>query len=400
MMPSAWSLAALAPLAVWLYLTCFRGGFWRADVRLGQHLAEPAAWPDVVIVVPARDEAETIAETVGSLLRQDYPGAFSVIVADDQSSDDTGGIARAAAADLGGAGRLAVVRCGALPEGWAGKVWAMATGARAAQARHPDARLLLFTDADIRHPPSGLRRLVAKAEAERLDLASLMVLLARRGAWQRLLIPAFVYFFQKLYPFPWVNDPARSIAAAAGGCMLVRTETLRRAGGLAAIRSAVIDDCTLARLISRHGGRLWLGLSEEVRSLRPYDGLGGVWGMVVRSAYSQLGYSPWVLAGTVAGMLVAYPSAPLVALSWPWHGDGLALALGLCAWALMALTFRPTLMIYGEHVSLAPLLPLAGLLYSLMTIDSSYRHWRGRGAAWKGRTGLSGSRLKQLERRR
>jgi len=399
-MAASWSIIAVLPLALWLYLTCFRGGFWRAAERLGDDPAEPAAWPEVVAIVPARDEADTIGEAVGSLLRQDYPGRFSIIVVDDQSEDGTAAVARATAAAADAAHSLTVVRSAPLPEGWTGKVWAMATGVRLADERHAGARLLLFTDADIAHPPAGLRRLVAKAEAEQLDLISLMALLAKQGAWQALLIPAFVFFFQKLYPFPWVNDPSRRTAAAAGGCMLVRAKTLQCAGGLATIRAAVIDDCALARLIADGGGRLWLGLGLETRGLRPYDGLGGVWRMVARSAYSQLGYSPWALAGTVAGMAVAYLLAPLLVLGWPWHDDAVALTLALAAWGLMALSFRSTLALYGKGPQMAPLLPLAGLLYTLMTIDSAYRHARGRGAAWKGRVGVGHRRSKRLEHRR
>ena len=376
----AWTLCGILPLAVWLYLVLARGGFWRLR-EFPRPAPAPANWPEVVAIVPARDEADTIGAAVQSLLGQDYPGRFAVVLADDRSGDGTAGIARAAAA---GDERLHIVRTGDLPPGWSGKVRAMATAVELAARQHPDAAFLLFTDADIHHPPDGLRRLVAMAEARRLDMVSLMVLLAREGAWQALLIPAFVFFFRKLYPFSWVNGGR--LAAAAGGCMLVRAGALVRAGGLATIRNAVIDDCALARVIAG-GGRLWLGMTGEWRSLRPYDGFAGVWRMVARSAYTQLRYSLPLLAGTVVGMIVTYVAPPLAVLAWPWHGDALAGLAGLTAWLLMAGAFRPMLVFYGVSPYLAPLLPLAGIVYTAITVDSARRHWQGRGAAWKGRVG-------------
>ena len=378
-MSVTWTLAGVLPLAIWLYLLAFRGGFWRLTEFL-EEAPPPAAWPEVVAIVPARDEVGTIAETVSALLAQDYPGRFSVVLADDQSRDGTAEAARAAAA---GDERLTIVRTGDLPPDWTGKVRAMATAVAESARRHPQAEFLLFTDADIHHPPDGLRRLVAKAEAERLDLTSLMVLLAREGGWQVLLIPAFVFFFRKLYPFAWVNRGRA--AAAAGGCMLVRAGTLRRAGGLEAIRDEVIDDCALARAIRNAGGRLWLGLTREWRSLRPYDGLGGVWRMVARSAYTQLDHSALALVGTVLAMALTYLAAPVTVLAWPWHGEAMAGLAGLAAWILSATAFRPMLSFYGAGAVLAPLLPLAGVVYTAMTVDSARRHWQGRGAAWKGR---------------
>jgi hopene-associated glycosyltransferase HpnB len=375
----AWTLCGVLPLLVWLYLLCGRGGFWRLREFLAPAPA-PAEWPEVVAIVPARDEAGSVGETVAGLLGQDYPGRLALVLADDQSRDGTAEAARAAAA---GDPRLAIVRTKDLPPGWSGKVWAMATAVDEAARRHPAAGFLLFTDADIWHPPDGVRRLVAKAEAERLDLVSLMVLLAREGGWQALLIPAFVFFFRKLYPFAWVN--AGRAAAAAGGCMLVRREALQRAGGLSPIRNDVIDDCALARAIADGGGRLWLGLTDEWRSLRPYAGFRGVWHMVARSAYTQLDHSPMLLAGTVVAMLATYAAPPVAALAWPWHGQTLAAAAGLSAWLAMALAFRPMLALYGVSTVLAPLLPLAGLAYTAMTVDSALQHWQGRGAAWKGR---------------
>jgi hopene-associated glycosyltransferase HpnB len=358
-------LAALA-LAGWVYLLLGRGMFWRADVRLPRETALPSRWPSVVAIVPARNEAPYIGQAVASLKAQDYAGAFRVVVVDDQSEDDTGAIARAAGAE--------VVTGAPRPPGWAGKPWAMAQGAQAAG----DAAYIWFTDADIVHAPDTLRRLVAKAEAESHDLVSLMVRLDCRSLWDRLLIPTFVFFFQMLYPFAWVNDPKRRTAGAAGGSMLVRATALARAGGVAAIGSALIDDCALAKAVKSSGGRIWLGLSEVDTSIRPYGGLGGIWRMVARSAYDQLGYSPLALAGTIAGLALLYLAPPVLAVS--------GMALGALAWLLMALAEAPTLRLYRLPLIWGVFLPVAALLYVGMTLDSAVRHWRGRGGEWKGRT--------------
>lgn len=377
------ALAALS-LAIWIYLVWFRAGFWRCDQRLSLDAAAPAQWPAVVAVVPARDEADVIAHSLGSLLGQDYPGRFSIVLADDGSTDGTGDVARAVAAKHPNGTRLTVVQGAGLPPGWSGKMWAVKTGIAQADADAPDAPYLWLTDADIAHAPGVLRALVAKAEAGRLDLVSVMALLHCTGVWERLLIPAFVYYFQKLYPFARVNDRADAMAGAAGGCMLVRREALRRMGGIEAIRSAVIDDCTLARAIKRNGP-IWLGLSEDVRSIRAYDGLMDIWRMVARSGYDQLGYSPLALAGTVAGMALVYLVPPALVLAYPWHGGVAAAMLAGAAWALMAWSYGPTLALYRQPAALAPLLPVAGFLYDLMTLDSALAYYRGRGAFWKGR---------------
>jgi hopene-associated glycosyltransferase HpnB len=273
-----------------------------------------------------------------------------------------------------------------MPPGWVGKMWAVATGVRAAAARAPGARWLWLTDADVEHAPDTLRRLVAKGEAERLDLVSLMVKLHCASGWERLLIPAFVYFFQKLYPFPRINDPRARTAGAAGGCMLVRREALERAGGVEAVRGAVIDDCALGAALKARGP-VWVGLAEREWSFRPYAGLHEIWAMVARSAYTQLRHSPWLLAGTVLGLSLVYLAPPLLALGLPWHGSLAAAALGAAAWALMAWTWLPTLRLYGLAPLRALSLPVAGLLYLGMTVDSARLHHRGRGALWKGRPG-------------
>lgn len=380
---------ALLSLAAWVYLVAFRGRFWRCDQVLTAQPPAPARttpkeWPDVVAVVPARDEAAFIGRSAASLLDQGYPGRFDIVLVDDDSGDGTGEAARRLGTSHANGARLTVVRGSPLPAGWAGKMWAVATGIRHADAAHPNAAYLWLTDADIAHEPHVLRALVSKAEAQRLDLTSVMAMLHCRSAWERLLIPAFVYFFQKLYPFPRVNDPQDAMAGAAGGCMLVRRAALKSAGGIEAIRSEVIDDCALGRAIKR-GGAVWLGLSRDVRSIRPYAGLGGVWRMVARTAYDQLGYNPLALAGALAGMPVVYLAPPLLALTLPWHGQFSAALFAGAAWTLMAWSYGPTLRLYRLPPWLAPLLPVAGLFYSLMTLDSALAYYRGRGGYWKGR---------------
>ncbi len=370
-------VVALLSLAVWVYLVAFHGRFWWADQRDDRGAApEPAAWPAVMAVVPARDEADVVARAVGSLLAQDYPGPFRVVLVDDGSGDGTAAVARAEAARLG-SHRLEVLAGAPLPAGWTGKLWAMSQGVAHAGAAPA---FLWLTDADIAHAPDNLRRLVSRAEAGRLALASQMVLLHCRTWPERLLIPAFVFFFQMLYPFPRVNRPGSRVAAAAGGCMLVRREALERAGGVAAIRSALIDDCTLGALLKRQGP-VRVALTSQAWSLRPYTRFGQVGAMVSRSAYAQLNYSPWLLAGTLAGMALVYLAPPLLAL----FGAGPARWAGLVAWALMALSFQPTLRLYRRSPLWGAALPVIGALYSLFTVQSAVDVWRGRGGLWKGR---------------
>ena len=393
------TLALLAGIAVlaWLYLLVFHHRFWRADQRLPRGSRGPRSWPSVAVVVPARNEARFIGEAVGSLLGQDYSGALSVIVVDDHSEDETAKIARSAArahAKLPGRSterKLRVTAAHELAPGWTGKLSAMSRGVEAAGKDGP--RYFFFTDADIVHDLGNMRRLVAKAEADNLDLVSLMVRLHCRSPIERLLVPAFVFFFQKLYPFPASNDPKSKIAAAAGGCMLVRRKALTDAGGLAAIKGALIDDCALARLLKAHAPKgktpkasIWLGLADDqTRSLRPYDGLKGFWAMVARTAYTQLRHSPLMLLGAVLGMLLLY-GIPLAALLWGILAAIPALAfLGLVASAAMLLAYWPTWRLYGRFSLFFLGLPLAALLYTAMTMDSGWHHWRGRGGGWKGR---------------
>jgi hopene-associated glycosyltransferase HpnB len=363
-------LAFLA-LAVWIYLLLGRGFFWAARERDGE-APQPATWPAVTAVVPARDEADVIATSLASLLAQDYPGSLRVILVDDQSSDGTAAAARAQNNE-----HLEIIAGAARPAGWTGKLWAVAQGVAHAGGA-PD--YLWLTDADIAHAPDNLRQLVARAEQDRLVLVSLMAKLSCTNFAERLLIPAFVYFFAMLFPFAWVNNSHRKTAAAAGGCMLVRREALERAGGIAAIRGAIIDDCALARAL-KAWGPIRLSLTERAESLRPYETIGEIRRMVARSAYAQLSYSPWLLAGTVAGMILVYIAAPCTAL----FATGPARLAGAGAWLLMALSFVPMLRFYRASPLWSLALPLIGALYAAFTLDSAIQFWRGRGGMWKGR---------------
>ncbi len=369
------TIAALS-LAIWLYLLFGRGGFWRERPRVAP--APALRYPEIVAIIPARDEAATIGETVASLLRQDYRGRLALVLVDDHSSDGTCAVARAAA--LGGEDRLAIVSARPLPAGWTGKMWAIAEGLRHVEANGAAAKLVLLTDADIAHHQGNLAELVARLESERLDLASLMVKLNCASFAERALIPAFVFFFGKLYPFAWVNDVRRRIAGAAGGCMLIRRSALDRIGVVASVRDALIDDCALAREI-KAGGKIWLGLAAETRSLRRYQRLGDIWRMIARTAYTQLGCSPLVLAGTVLGLVLTYLAPPILTIG----ASGIAACLAATAWLAMTIAFVPILRVYRQPLIVAPLLPVIASFYLAATIDSARRHWQGRGGEWKGR---------------
>jgi hopene-associated glycosyltransferase HpnB len=365
-------------LLVWLYLLFGRGAFWLNTERDESEPVRPKAWPRVTAVVPARNEAEVIAESIGSLVRQDYPGEWSIVLVDDDSSDGTAGIARQIAG--GHSERLRVVTSGALPAGWTGKLWAVKQGIDAATVSQPNPDYLLLTDADVVHAPDSVSRLAARAEAQNLVLTSLMVKLRCTSLAERVNIPAFIFFFQMLYPFSWVNRPQSSVAAAAGGCMLVRTDALARAGGIEVIRNALIDDCALARALKAQGP-IWLGLTRRVRSIRPYPDFGDIRRMVARSAYAQLQYSPLLLIGTVFGMALTYLAPPLLAL----FGHGAAQFIGATTWLMMALAFQPTLRFYRLSPLWGIALPAIALQYMLFTLDSAYQYVRGRGGSWKGR---------------
>ncbi len=370
-------VAALA-LAIWVYMLLGRGRFWLARERDDRNEPPPpTVWPPVCAVVPARNEADVIARSIGSLLAQDYPGSFKVILVDDNSDDGTADVARA----LDAKGRLDVIAGAPLTPGWTGKVWAMAQGAAHADTLEPKPELLLLTDADIAHAPDNLRRLVARAEAGKLTLVSLMAKLRCDTFAEKMLIPAFVFFFDMLYPFGQVNDPANKIGAAAGGCMLVRREALKAAGGIEAIRTAIIDDCAMGAMMKAQGP-IWLGLTERADSIRSYGGFAEIGRMVSRSAYAQLGYSPLVLAGTLIGLVLTYLAPPLLTI----FANGPAYWLGLAAWALMAISFQPMLHFYRRSPLWGPALPLIGAIYSLFTMQSAIDVWTGKGGFWKGRS--------------
>jgi hopene-associated glycosyltransferase HpnB len=393
----ALSVACVAAAVVWAYLALGHGGYWLTRQRLPRtaHTPDPASWPPVTAVIPARNEAAMLPATAPTLLGQDYPGALTVILVDDCSTDGTAAVAAELGRGLPGPDRaLRVLAGGPLPDGWAGKVWAMSQGLAAARADGARPAYLLFTDADIAWERGALRALVRAAEADDRDLVSQMALLRTATGWERVIVPAFVYFFAQLYPFARVNSPRSRTAAAAGGCMLVRREALDRSGGLTAISGARIDDVALGQMIKRQRGRSWLGLSTTVLSVRPYPRLADLWQMVARSAYIQLNYSPWLLAGTVLGLLFVYVLPPAGAIAGlaallaagATVPAALAAAAGLAGWALMSLTFLPMLRLYRLSPLRAPGLPLIAVLYAAMTLDSARRHYLGRGAEWKGRT--------------
>jgi hopene-associated glycosyltransferase HpnB len=362
------TLAGLS-LLVWLYLLLAHGRFWQSDPELAP--ANPVVAPPVAVVVPARDEAPLIGQTLRSLLAQDYGGELRVMLVDDGSGDGTGAVARAL-----GDPRLTVLDGAARPSGWSGKLWALAQGLAAVEA----AELVLLTDADIVHDPRHVATLVAQAERADLDLVSEMVALRCDSLAERALVPAFVFFFQLLYPFARVNDPLRATAAAAGGTILLRRRALRRIGGVSAVRGALIDDVALAGAVKR-GGRIWLGHSALARSLRAYPGAADIWRMVARTAYVQLRYSLLLLAGTVAAMTLTFLVPPWAAL----FAHGSARWFGWLAWGAMAAAYLPTLRRFRRSVLWAPGLPAVAAFYLAATIGSTANHHLGRGVSWKGR---------------
>lgn len=387
-MDSLGLVISLLSLAIWLGLWLAWGQFWRTDQLLedDNELLDLEIWPTVAVVIPARNEADLLPTTLRSHFQQDYPGQQIVILVDDHSTDGTAQVARQIAQKVGKSEQLTAIAAEPLPPGWTGKLWALDQGTKRAASLDPAPDYLLLTDADIDHDPLTLRRLVARAQRQNLSLVSAMVRLRCTTMWEQWLIPAFVFFFQKLYPFPWVNDATKPIAAAAGGCILIRRDVLAEIGGIAAIREALIDDCALAQAVKAGGQRaIWLGLSSETVSLRPYPSLESIWTMVARTAYTQLRYSPWLLIGTLVGMFWVYGVPPLATIL------GLAIAqpaialVGLATWLLMARLYWPTLRFYDCPPWLALALPAISTLYAFMTLDSARRHWQGQGGAWKGR---------------
>lgn len=368
-------------LLIWCVLAFFRGGFWQVQRfnRDLQSIDALAAWPRVLAIVPARNEADTIARVADSLLKQGYRGEYRAIIVDDHSEDSTASLALAAARSAGGVERLTVVSAETLPKEWTGKLWAMQQGVESGTKFAPD--YFWFTDADILHAPDTLQRLVSRAEEQNLDLTSLMVLLQTKSIAERLLIPAFLYFFLKLYPPQWIADIKAKTAGAAGGCVLLRQAALLRIGGLAAIRAEVIDDCALARAVKRSGGAIWMGLTRKSVSLRAYTSLGEIRDLIARTAFTQLGYSTLVLLGTLLGMLLTY----VAPVAFAFSTQPILWRVGLAAWALMAITYLPTVRFYGLSPLWAPALPLAAMFYSYATWVSAIRYWLGKGGQWKGR---------------
>jgi len=413
--PSAAIVVASVSLAIWLYLAAARGQFWRAqdfDDDTAKH-EPPTRWPKVIAIVPARNEAATIAQVLASLLKQNYAGEFSVILVDDHSEDATVQIGRQAARELNAESRIKIYTAPALPPGWTGKLWALNSGtaifgksgtaisgcppttsispALPTTSRTASSDPVLpissptyywLTDADIVHAPETLYRLVARAERDQLDLASLMVLLQAKTLPERALIPAFLFFFLKLYPPRWIADPKAPTAGAAGGCILLRREALERIGGFAAIRDDVIDDCALARAVKRSGGRLWMGLTHASVSLRAYATFAEIRDLVARTAFTQLRYSQFLLLGTLAAMFLTY-LAPVMLLFVPHRAPQI---LGVCAWLLMSVLYFPTVRFYRLSPAWAATLPLTALFYSYATFLSAVRYYLGRGSQWKGRS--------------
>ncbi len=377
---SVLTLCTFGSLLAWLWLLLARGNYWRCDQLLTGKVADLEQWPNVVAVIPARDEAESIEQAVISLLKQSFGGSLHIIVVDDNSSDETAKIVSAIDDE-----RVEVISGKPLPEKWAGKMWAVAQGIEYAKAKFPKTPYLLLTDADIEHGEGILSRLVSKAETDQLDLVSLMVRLRCETLWEALLIPPFVYFFQKLFPFPWVNNPRRKTAAAAGGCMLVRWSALHRIGGISRICDRVIDDCALAAAI-KPGGPIWLGLAETSHSLRGYDRLGGIWDMVARTAFVQLRRSNLLVALSTIGMVFLYLVPPTALGFGLKNGDLPAAIFGVAGWSVMAVSIVPTLKLYGLNAAYSVLLPVAGGIYGMMTVSSALRDHCGKGGAWKGRS--------------
>jgi hopene-associated glycosyltransferase HpnB len=379
-MATDFALSTLA-VGIWTYLMLIRGGFWREMPKPAPEHA-PAEWPDVVAVIPARNEADVIGESMAALLAQDYPGRLAAILVDDNSSDGTGDVAARIA---GGRHSLKVVRNDALPQGWTGKLWAVHRGLAEAEQVAPEAKYVLLTDADILHERSSLRHLVARAEQGRFKLVSLMARLKTATIAEKALIPAYIFFFQKLYPFSWVNDPNRKMAGAAGGCMLVERAALKEIGGIAAIRDRLIDDCALGKAMKSRGP-VWLGLAEDVVSLRGYPGWGDVWMLVARSAFTQLGFSTAMLAVTVLSMAATYVLGPALFLFDPGPARIVAAAASL----MMLFAYQPTLRYYRLSPAWALALPAIAMFYTAATVDSALRYWSGRGGAWKGRFQATG----------
>jgi hopene-associated glycosyltransferase HpnB len=395
--PHIANVLGIITLGIWLHLFFGRGWFWRVGKLDADRepLETPGEWPQVMAVVPARNEEETIGRAVAGLVKQNYPGAFFVVVVDDHSEDATAGIAQQVADESGVGERVRIVSASALAEGWTGKLWALnegvfnggvtmsgASGTEVPAATPEVPTYYWFTDADVEHAPDTLRRLVVRAERDKLELASLMVLLQAKTLPERALIPAFLYFFLMLYPPKWIADEELGTAGAAGGCILLRREALARIGGLQAIRGEVIDDCALAKAVKLSGGKVWMGLTRKSTSLRAYGTFGEIRDLIARTAFTQLRYSALLLTGTLAAMFLTY-FAPVILL---FAHDSTSRTLGFVAWLFMTLSFLPTVRFYRLSIVWTPLLPLTAVFYTYATWVSAMRYWIGKGGHWKGRT--------------
>ncbi|MCC0175970.1 glycosyltransferase [Waterburya agarophytonicola K14] len=373
-------------LFIWLFLILFWGDFWLCDRYIDRHNNELKSYPTVWIIVPARDEAEVIKDSLTSLLNQKYPGNFAIALVDDNSSDRTAEIALSTTNKFNKTEQFKIISGKALKQGWKGKLWAMQQGIDYAQKQTPLPDYFLFTDADIYHDPDNLENLVTKAETENLDLVSLMVLLRCQSFWEKQLIPAFVFFFQKLYPFSWVNNPQKAIAAAAGGCILISSQALEEIGGIAAIKDALIDDCSLAKAVKSKDKNIWLGLTKTTISLRSYNHLKTIWDTISRTAFTQLNYSWLLLIGTLIGMCLVYLIAPIGLIISIQRQNWLLMGMAITTWCLMAIAYTPTIKLYNLSILRVFSLPAIAFLYTLMTIDSAIKYYQGKGGAWKGRT--------------
>ena len=370
---------AWLPVLIWLYLAFARGGFWRVGCLLSTDASPTDAAARVVAVIPARNEAAVVGLAVQSLLAQQFAGELHIVVVDDASTDGTADVVRAAAARAGALTRVTIIRGSGPEPGWRGKVCAMARGVTAAAALQPD--YLLFTDADIHHNPDNVARLVANARRLSTDLLSSMVQLTVSNNAERWLIPAFVFFFLKLYPPAWIARPGAATAGAAGGCMLVRPDALARSGGLAAIRAQIIDDCALARAIKRAGGRVCLGLTRNAHSLRPYGSATEIGRMIARTAFNQLEHSWLLLFGTLLGLMATYLLPPLLVCS----AHPTLMVAGAAAWVLMSLCYAPMVRFYRLNLLWTLTLPAAATFYAGASVYSAWQYQRGRGGQWKGR---------------
>jgi hopene-associated glycosyltransferase HpnB len=381
--------AGVLSLVIWVYLVLARGGFWHIYPAQSDLISagkdSPANGVEtnpvrIAVIIPARNEADVVHHAVRSLLQQIGRHQIHIFLIDDASTDGTAQAARVAAIAVNQAQSLTILGGSPLPLGWSGKLWAMQQGIEQAAKIAPD--YFLFTDADIEHAPDSVATLVSIAQSGPYDMASFMVKLHCQSVAEKILIPAFVYFFFKLYPPAWIANPRRSEAGAAGGCILIRPAALEKAGGLAAIRQEVIDDCSLAARVKHTDGRLWLGASATTRSIRPYDGFSGIGRMISRSAFSQLRHSNFLLLVSILGMAATYLLPPALVLAT--HRMAPA-ALGGMAWMLMVLSYWPVLRLYRLNPLWALALPVAAVFYVGATFHSAWKYWVGRGGEWKGR---------------